>query len=76
MTALELRTSIHNLIDKIEDEDLLVSLLNFLNSPQRQSSQSLWQSLSVEQQKEVMLSYAESDEEDNLLTKKQFLDSI
>lgn len=76
MTTLELRTIVHDLIDKIEDEDILVAIVDFLRSPRYQGLESLWETLSEEQKKEVMLSYDESEDENNLVSKKEFFDSL
>ena len=76
MTALELRTKVHELIDKIEDKAMLSALVSFLISAQKANPGDLWQSLSVEEKKEVLLSFDESEQDENLVTKKDFLDSL
>jgi len=76
MTALELRTAVHDLVDRIEDEDMLAALVNFLKSSQNQNSEGLWQTLSDAEKEEVSHSYNESESKENLISKKDFLESL
>lgn len=76
MTTTELRITVHNLIDKIEDNTMLEALANFLRSTQKEGSDSSWLGITEDQQKEVQLSFQESEKQENLVSKKDFLDSL
>jgi hypothetical protein len=50
----------HKLIDKIEDEELLKSYFDLIKRLNENQTGNLWKSLSVDEQKELLLSYEES----------------
>ena len=76
MTTTELRTTAHKLIDNIEDNAMLEALVSFLKSAQSQDSESPWLGINEDEKKEVNLSFEESQNEENLVSKKDFLDSL
>jgi len=75
METLKLRNSIHQIIDWIENPELLQSLYDFLKVREKNISGSLWESLSAEQKKEVLLSFEESEYEENLIARDKLFHS-
>lgn len=66
MSTLELKSDLHKILDKIENEELLRTIYDFLKQPD--DSKSFWNSLSEAQKQEVHLSYQESENSANLLS--------
>ena len=66
MTLATLKSEFHNLIDKIEDPGILEQYYKALSTSIKPDN-SLWASLTSEQQKGVLLAYEESDVEANLI---------
>ncbi len=66
MTLATLKSEFHNLIDKIEDPGILEQYYK-ASSTSIKPDNSLWASLTSEQQKGVLLAYEESDVEANLI---------
>jgi hypothetical protein len=71
MGRINLKTDIHRLVDKIENEQLLEVFYDFLVSHQNNSPSEFWLTLTEEQKKEVLLSYAESEDDSNLMDKDE-----
>lgn len=67
MRTVELRSNLHELIDKIENSSLLESLYDILLEHKDSKPGALWKSLSVEQKEEVLKAYEESNDPDNLI---------
>lgn len=65
MNTLELKSTIHKLVDTIESEQFLQTVHDFLKS--RQTDNGVWSSLTAEQKEEVLLAFEESENEDNLI---------
>ena len=71
MGAVELKLNIHKIIDRIQNEQLLKTLYDFLKVRETSSSGKLWDSLTEEQKQEVLLAFDESEEEGNLVDRKK-----
>ena len=67
MSAIELKSNIHKIIDGIQNEQLLQTLYDFLKVREISSPGRLWSSLTDEQKREVLLAYEESEDEANLI---------
>jgi len=67
MNKKALKTSLHKLIDKIENQNLLEEYYNEMKTLIQKTQVSAWDSLTEEQKKEVLLSYEESENDDNLM---------
>ncbi len=67
MNNIELKANLHLLIDKLDNTNLLKEYYNELKKIITISQGKIWDSLSDEQRKEVLLSYSESEDETNLL---------
>jgi hypothetical protein len=67
MNAPELRSNLHNFIDKIENIHLLEEYYNEMKKLISTSESSIWDKLTEEQKQEVLLSYEESEDDNNLI---------
>lgn len=75
MSTVELKSNMHALIDRIESDELLQSVYDFLLIKERSKPGKLWESLTEEQKKEVLLAYEESENEENIISRDEFFDS-
>jgi len=71
MGTIELKVSIHKIVDGIQNEQLLRTLYDFLKGRQHGKTGELWDGLSQEQKSEVLLAFDESDDDTNLIDSKQ-----
>ena len=67
MGTIELRSNLHKIVDKIDNEQLLHAIYDFLKQRMNSEEGQIWKSLTEEQKKEVYLSYQESENDDNLI---------
>ena len=67
MKATELKSNIHQIVDRIQSEQLLETIYDFLKARETTKPGEIWNSLSAEQKKEVLLSFEESEYERNLV---------
>jgi hypothetical protein len=74
MGTIELKSSIHKIIDGIQSEQLLQTLYDFLKVKETSTPGKLWESLSQEQKNEVLLAFEESEDESNLIDRSCALD--
>jgi len=70
MGTIELRSSLHKMVDRIEDERLLRAIYSFLKVRENSEGSRMWDSLTDEQKKEVFLAYDESEDDANLIEDK------
>jgi hypothetical protein len=75
MGTIELKSNIHKIVDEIQSEQLLQAIYDFLKSSEKNKSGRLWDTLTEEQKKEVLLAYDESEDENNLLDRDQVFNS-
>jgi len=66
MGSVELKSNLYRLLDKIENEQLLRVVYDFLKQNEKAEPGQIWKSLSDEQKKQVYLSYEESEDDRNL----------
>ncbi|MGB4776351.1 MAG: hypothetical protein WBP45_14340 [Daejeonella sp.] len=78
MEISKTKEQFHKLIDSVNNEGLLESFFNLFNSQIRRTQGQLWESLTKEEQAELLLSYDESFDDKNLmnhdLVKKKFIE--
>ena len=68
-----IRNNIHHLIDKIDDIKLLENFYALLNHfKENETEGKIYKSLSNEQKEEVLKSYKDSEDDENLVTLKEF----
>jgi hypothetical protein len=66
MSTIELKSSLHKILDKIDNEQLLRTIYDFLKQREHLNEGEIWKTLTEEQKKEVYLSYEESENDSNL----------
>ena len=66
MSTTAIKSNFHKLIDKIDNENLLRQFYQALLSSTRKEGK-LWDSLTKEEQEDLLLSYEESFDEKNLI---------
>jgi len=67
MGTIELKSDLHKILDKIENEQLLRTIYDFLKQREDAEEGKIWKTLTEEQKKEVYLSYEESQDDKNLI---------
>ncbi len=75
MGAIELKSSIHKIVDEIQSEQLLQAIYNFLKKRETNKSSRLWGTLTEEQKQEVLIAFDESENDENLLDRDQVFKS-
>lgn len=68
MGTIELKSNLHKMVDKIDNERLLHAVYDFLKDRMSSEEGQIWKSLTDDQKKEVYLSYQESEDDDNLIS--------
>ncbi len=69
--TMKVKDDFHHLIDTIEDESLLESYYQLIQTMNSSSGGALWARLTDEQKKELLLAYDESFDENNLISHEQ-----
>ena len=67
MAAIDLKSNLHKIVDRINDERLLHAVYSFLKERENSRDGDMWESLTEEQKKEVLKAYDESEDDSNLL---------
>jgi uncharacterized beta-barrel protein YwiB (DUF1934 family) len=67
MGTMELKSDLHKILDKIENEQLLRTIYDFLKQRENTQEGQIWNTLTEEQKNEVYLSYKESHKDKNLI---------
>ncbi|AFL85603.1 hypothetical protein Belba_3086 [Belliella baltica DSM 15883] len=67
MGTVELKSDLHKILDRIDNEQLLKTIYDFLKQRENAKDGQIWESLSAEQKEEVLLSYEESQDDKNLI---------
>lgn|GEM_PF-553294 len=68
MGTIELKSNLHKIVDKINNEELLRTIYDFLKVRENLEERQIWKALTEEQKKEVYLSYEESEDDRNLVS--------
>ena len=71
MATIDLKSNIHKIIDQIESEQLLRVIYDFLKARKQKEPGQLWASLSDKQKNKVLMSYEESEDDNNLIDKDE-----
>ena len=74
MSTVDLKSSIHKIIDGIQSEQLLQAIYDFLKVRESNKPGQLWDSLTEEQKQEVLLAYEESEDDNNLIERDKFFE--
>ena len=67
MGTMQLKSEIQKILNKIENEQLLHAVYDFLKQGQTKAEGQIWKTLTEEQKKEVYLSYEESEDNTKLV---------
>ncbi|MFC3415650.1 hypothetical protein [Algoriphagus hitonicola] len=68
MSVVKLKAQLIKLVEDIQNEELLESLIEFLSKQNQQSAgKPLWEDLSERQKQDVLDSFDESEKEENLI---------
>lgn len=67
MNKVELKTNLHSFIDQIENTDLLREYYLEMKRLLTIKKSKIWDSLTDEQKNEILLSFNESEDEENLI---------
>lgn len=66
MGTIELRSDLHKILDKIDNEQLLRSIYEFLKEQEQNEEGKIWRTLSDDQKQEVSKSNEEAANESNI----------
>jgi len=66
MGTIELKSDLMRILEKIDDEQLLRTIYDFLKQGENTEVGQIWKTLTQEQKKEVYASYEESEDDKNL----------
>ena len=67
MRTTKLKSSIHQIVDRIQSVQLLETIYDFLKTRENTKPGEIWKSLTDEERSEVLLSFEESEDEQNLV---------
>lgn len=67
MSTAELKSDLSKLLEKIDDEQLLRTIYDFLKQGTKEEEGAFWKSLTEEQKQRVYESYEQSKDEKNLI---------
>ena len=67
MKVTKLKSNIHQIVDRIQSEQLLETIYDFLKTRETTKPGEIWNGLTDEQKNEVLLSFEESEVEENLI---------
>ena len=67
MSTTEIKTNLHKIVDRIDDERLLRVIHDFLEVREKSNEGQLWNTLTTEQQQEVLQAYEDSENDSNLI---------
>ncbi|MEX0813870.1 MAG: hypothetical protein WD048_16750 [Chitinophagales bacterium] len=65
---MKVKEDFHKLIDNINDEEVLLSYFKLIQSLNKNQAGNLWNTLSSEEKKDLLLSYEESLNPDQLIS--------
>lgn len=67
MSTTEIKTNLHKIVDRIDDERLLRVIYDFLEVREKSNEGQLWKTLTTEQKQEVLQAYEDSENDSNLI---------
>jgi len=71
MNTIELKQNFHNLIDSIDNENLLINFYDLIKKRSSAKEGQLWNKLTDQEQKELLLSLEESKNPENLISHEE-----
>ena len=76
MGTVELKSNLHQIVDRIDDDRLLRAIFSFLKERENSADSRIWDSLTDVQKKEVLLAYDESEDDANLIEDKDVWEKL
>ena len=73
MDKIELKSNLHSFIDQIENIELIKEYYIELKRLINNKKSKIWDSLTVEQRKEILLSYEESEDDEKLIDNNEVM---
>ncbi len=67
MRTIDLKTDLHKILDRIENEQLLRTIYDFLKQRENAHEGQIWKTLTEEQKNEIYLSFEESQDDKSLI---------
>jgi len=67
MNTTELKKSLHDLIDSIDNENLLINFYDLIKKRTTTKEGQLWSRLSMQEQEELLLALEETEKPENLI---------
>ncbi len=67
MGPIELKSNLHKIVDRIQDEQLLRAIYSFLEKHENSEDGQMWKQLTDEQKKEILQAYEDSEDDANLI---------
>jgi hypothetical protein len=71
MNTIELKKSLHNLIDRIDNEQLLTTFYDLMKKKAEAKEGLLWNRLTDQEREELLMTVEESEDPDNLIDHRQ-----
>jgi len=71
MTTIEIRKNFHSLIDSIDNENILLFFYDLMKRKASSWEGQIWNRLSNEQKREILLSAEESENPENLISNEE-----
>ncbi|HNP08035.1 MAG TPA: hypothetical protein PKN99_10425 [Cyclobacteriaceae bacterium] len=68
MENTKLKSSLHKMVDRIEDERLLSAIHSFLRQRENSEEGRMWKELTEKQKQEVLRAYDESEDDSKLIS--------
>ena len=68
MGAVQLKSDLQKIIERIDNEQLLQTIYDFLKQREDSKEGQIWKTLTEEQKREVYLSYEESEKDEHLIS--------
>lgn len=70
MSTTEIKLNLHKIVDRIDDERLLRVIYDFLEVREKSTEGQIWNTLTPDQQQEVLQAYEDSENDSNLIDDK------
>ena len=76
MGNTQLKSNLHKMVDKIEDERLLSAIHSFLKQRENSEEGKMWKELTEKQKQEVLRAYDESEDVSNLISDEEVWNKV
>lgn len=76
MGNARLKSSLHKMVDRIEDERLLSAIHSFLKQHENSEEGKMWKELTEKQRQEVLKAFDESEDDSNIISDDEVWNSV